>query len=120
MSAAITLTDELEPTVCPNQKCLRKIEKPILLSKASYPSPEKYHACPYCFTKLEVPSIKLPWLEKEKEELQVEPPKKEEKGYSKCGGYLGYLTILPKDSPIPRECLACPKVLDCAMKINDS
>ena len=37
------------------------------------------------------------------------------KGYSKCGGYLGYLARLPKNEPIPKECLACPKVLDCVM-----
>lgn len=118
MSAAITLTDELEPVVCPNQKCHKKIEKPILLSKASYPLTEKYHACPYCFTKLEV-SSNLPWLEKGKKEFQVEPQKKE-KGYSRCGAYFGFLAILPKDGAIPRECLACPLVLDCTMKINDS
>jgi chromosome segregation ATPase len=37
------------------------------------------------------------------------------KGYSKCGGYLGYLASFPENEPIPKECLVCPKVLDCVM-----
>jgi hypothetical protein len=42
--------------------------------------------------------------------------KKREKGYSKCGGYVGYLAHLPENAEIPRECLACPKVMDCVLR----
>jgi len=57
--------------------------------------------------------------ERKKEELRVESMEKKEKGYSKCGGYVGYLSRLPDNDPIPRECLTCPQVLECAMKTSD-
>jgi len=57
--------------------------------------------------------------QKQKEELQVKLSE-EEKGPSRCAGYLGYLASRPENAPIPKECLICPKVLDCAMKIGDS
>ena len=57
---------------------------------------------------------------KRKEEPSVKPPEKEEKGTSGCPHDFGYLASLPEDVPIPRECLVCPKVLDCVMKTNDS
>ena len=39
--------------VCPNPKCKREIEEPILLTVLSVTPPKQYEACPYCFTKLE-------------------------------------------------------------------
>jgi len=42
------------------------------------------------------------------------------KGYSRCGGYLGYLATLPENAPIPKECLICLKALDCVMHTSDS
>lgn len=35
---------------------------------------------------------------------------------SECPHSYGYLTIRPKDSPIPQECLYCLKVIDCLSK----
>jgi hypothetical protein len=35
---------------------------------------------------------------------------------AKCAHYFGFLTALPKDAPIPDECLVCPKVLQCNIK----
>jgi hypothetical protein len=32
---------------------------------------------------------------------------------AKCAHYFGFLNALPKDAPIPDECLICPKVLQC-------
>lgn len=43
-----------------------------------------------------------------------------EKGYSRCGGYVGYLRRFSENAPIPRECLTCPKLSDCAMETIDS
>ena len=142
---------KLELIVCPNPKCRRKIEEPILLSDLSTAPAERYYACPHCFVKLDVdiendenitqesasgpplrPSLEKvldiisaqPQKQKEekkkKEEPPVKPPEKKEKGPSKCAGYLGYLASLPKNKPIPQECLICPKVLDCVMKKSDS
>ena len=117
------MPNKSEVVICPNPKCHRKIEEPILLNNLSTGPAEQYYACPHCFIKLDVISTQ-PQRKKEgkkkKEEPQVRPPEKKEKGPSRCAGYLGYLARLPKNYPIPRECLNCPKVLDCAMGISDS
>jgi len=118
------LPNEFGVLICPNPKCQRKIEEPILLSNLSTASAEQYYACPHCFIKLDVistePQKQKEEKEKKQEELPIEPPEKEEKGPSKCAGYLGYLASLPENKPIPQECLTCPKVLDCVMKKSDS
>jgi hypothetical protein len=35
---------------------------------------------------------------------------------AKCAHYFGFLNTVPKDMPIPDECLICPKVLQCSIK----
>jgi hypothetical protein len=40
--------------ICPNPKCRREIEEPILLTVLSVTPPKQYEACPYCFAKLEL------------------------------------------------------------------
>lgn len=42
--------------ICPNPKCQRMIEAPILLNNFSETPAERYYACPYCFIKLEINS----------------------------------------------------------------
>ena len=39
--------------ICPNPKCRREIEEPILLTILSVTPPKEYEACPYCFANLE-------------------------------------------------------------------
>ncbi len=39
--------------VCPNPRCQREFEEPILLTILSVTPPKQYEACPYCFAKLE-------------------------------------------------------------------
>ena len=58
--------------------------------------------------------------EKKKEEPLVKPPKKEEKGPSGCPHRFGYLANRPKNAPIPQECLTCPKIVDCMLKLDAS
>ena len=137
--------------ICPNPKCHRKIEEPILLNNLSITPAEQYHACPHCFIKLDadaendenltqeaMPSPPVhPGLEKvlgvisaqprkeeeekkKKEEPPVKPPEKEEKGPSECSHHFGYLANRPRDSPIPQECLTCPKIVDCMLKLGGS
>ena len=38
--------------VCPNPKCHKTIEEPVLLNNLSVAPAEHYYACPHCFTKL--------------------------------------------------------------------
>ena len=111
---------ELELIICPNPKCRRKIEELIVVSDVSTAPVERYYACPHCFFKLDVISTQPQKEKKRKGEPPVKPPQKKEKGPSRCAGYLGYLATLPKNKPTPQECLICPKVLDCIMKISDS
>lgn len=112
------MTNQTQIT-CSNPECQRRIEEPILLSNLSIESGEQYFACPHCFTKLDTISTKPEGHEKKKQELRVKLKEKKERGYSKCGGYLGYLARLPENASVPRECLTCPKVLDCSMKTSD-
>ena len=58
--------------------------------------------------------------EKKKEKPPVKPPEKKEEGPSGCPHHFGYLTSRPKDAPIPQECLTCPKIVDCMLKLRDS
>ena len=39
--------------ICPNPKCKKEIEEPVLLTILSVTPPKQYEACPYCFAKLE-------------------------------------------------------------------
>ena len=110
----IKLPNETGLIICPNPRCHRKIEEPILLSNLSTVPAEQYYVCPHCFIKLELISAQ-PEKEKE-EEPPVERPEKEEKGPSRCAGYLGYLASRPENAPIPQECLICPKVLQCSVR----
>ena len=168
--------------VCPNPKCRREIEEPIILTILSVTPPKEYEACPYCFANLEpeptidqeevmeeeaTPTIKsvnsvlekakdssprflkkfkalIPssnWSQKEKrqkteepqaepagkkeekatkEEPKTEPSDKKESGSSGCPQSFGYLANRPKDTPIPQECLVCPKMVDCMLSPRES
>jgi hypothetical protein len=47
------LSEESVVVICPNPKCRREIEEPILLTILSVTPPKQYEACPYCFASLE-------------------------------------------------------------------
>jgi hypothetical protein len=116
MGGNIRVPQILEPIVCPNPNCRKKIEELIIVSNKSAMPQEQYYACPYCYMKLDWISTTL---EREKREKKVG-----EKGPSRCPNHFGYLAVRVllrgEDVPIPRECLACPKALDCVMKTSDS
>ncbi len=76
------MTNETFAAACPNPKCQREIEEPILLNSLSKKPVEQYYACPHCFMKLDVDikdSQTLKEEEKEEEKLAVVPLEKEEK-----------------------------------------
>jgi len=50
---AVRLTEEAIVIVCPNPRCQREVEEPLLLTILSVTPPKQYEACPYCFVKLE-------------------------------------------------------------------
>ncbi|UCD27145.1 MAG: hypothetical protein JSV75_03265 [Candidatus Bathyarchaeota archaeon] len=116
------MSEKLGLITCPNLKCHRTIEQPILLSNLSTSQVEQYSVCPYCFIQLDPISTQLKTQKEEKTEGYaplVESLEEEEKSPSVCAGYLGYLSTFPKNKSIPRECLICPRVLDCVMKTRD-
>ena len=45
--------------------------------------------------------------------IMDKPYEKKPEEEIKCGHELGYLKTLPKDTPIPTECLSCPKIIEC-------
>ena len=46
------LSEETVVVICPNPKCRREIQEPVLLAILSASPPKKFKACPYCFTEL--------------------------------------------------------------------
>ena len=132
--------------VCPNPKCGKEIEEPVLLTNLSVTPAEQYDACPYCFAKLE-PKATVSQDEVTEEPIQVPSgngvlekakgstsqvlkkvedlilvsngPQEEERKTSGCPQDFGYLANRPKDAPIPQECLFCPKMVDCMLKAKE-
>jgi len=123
----IKLPNESGVIVCPNPKCHREIEEPILLKSLSKAPEEQYYACPHCFIKLDLGVEKAqPQKEeekreeekREKEEPLVKPLEKEGKGPSGCLHHFGYLANRPQNAPIPQECLICSKIVECMLKLS--
>ncbi len=144
------MLEESGVVICPNPKCHRNIEEPILLNNLSTTPAEQYYACPHCFIKLDkdsendeknTPESKpsspvhsslekvlnvisaqpqKEEEEKKKEEPPVEPLEKKEKGSSECPHNFGYLANRPKNAPIPQVCLTCTKIVDCMLKLSSS
>lgn len=206
--------------ICPNSKCKREIQEPILLSILSATPAKTFQACPYCFTditpeppieedilpkhtvedeefideveepqtttnaepsvqkkvksgsgffnkvrsliprsngpqKVEEPHEAVPIeeelvtkeeptpeplvVEDSKESPEVEPlineeliePEEPEKApnteeletkedeSSGCPDEFGYLANRPAETPIPSQCLVCPKMVDCMLSPKD-
>ena len=54
--------------------------------------------------------------EPETEQATKEPPK-EETSFTGCKNSFGYLAKRDPKTPIPQECMMCPKIVDCMLKI---
>ena len=66
----------------------------------------------------EKPFFHLPQIRKEPQSKPSKPPKGSgEEGslesQRKCSHFFGYVKTLPKNTPIPDECLWCPSIVDC-------
>lgn len=79
-----------------NQISSQKIQRPITKTIRNSTSRDKSQATP----KLEVS------IEKQPSGLH-------------CAHHFGYLRKLPKNTPIPRECLGCPQVVECMITLRD-
>jgi hypothetical protein len=68
--------------------------------------------------KADRPFFQLPHIRKEPQQKPSKPPKGSgEEGslesQRKCSHFFGYVRTLPKNTPIPDECLWCPSIVDC-------
>ena len=100
-----------EKLKCPYKGCEKSFDKPKVLTDSSSIPRQTYYACPYCMSKLDiiVENMKLVGVKTTEYPKVFDSP-------AKCAHYFGFLTALPKDAPIPDECLVCPKVLQCNIK----
>ena len=58
--------------------------------------------------------------EKPEVEPKIEAPTKEESKSSGCPERFGYLANRPPDTPVPPQCLVCPKMVDCMLSPRES
>ncbi|MEM3596771.1 MAG: hypothetical protein QXJ53_01370 [Candidatus Bathyarchaeia archaeon] len=100
-----------EKLKCPYKGCGKTFSKPTVLTDSSTIPRQTYYACPHCMSKLDiiVENAKIIGVKPTEYPKVFESP-------AKCAHYLGFLNTIPKDMPIPDECLVCPKVLQCSIR----
>ena len=52
----------------------------------------------------------------EPEKEPAKPSESEEEAPPGCPHYVGYLSKRPRGTPIPEECLTCPKMIECTLR----
>ncbi|MFQ5999573.1 MAG: hypothetical protein ACE5J6_02220 [Candidatus Bathyarchaeia archaeon] len=88
------IVDMPKPITCPNIRCGKTLQKALVLTDPSKKPRTTYYACPHCFSEVEIVV-------------------KEETPSLECPYYFGFLKTLPKKTPIPDDCLTCPKIIRC-------
>ncbi len=101
-------------TVCPNPKCGKMFEEPLLLRDLSKNPAERYYVCPHCIIKLD--NCTVEYQEKSSQVPVKHPEELKEKNSSSCTHHVGYLKALPKGGPVPDGCLTCAELLRCMFK----
>jgi DNA-directed RNA polymerase subunit RPC12/RpoP len=92
---------------CPYKGCEKTFEKPTVLTDTSSIPRESYYACPFCMSKIDIVTEKMKVVTVKATEY---PPMVFDSP-AKCAHFSGLLGI--GNSPLPDECLVCPKVLQC-------
>jgi DNA-directed RNA polymerase subunit RPC12/RpoP len=100
-----------EQLKCPYKGCEKTFNKPTVLTDSSTLPRETYYACPYCSSKIDVIVEDMKIVEVK----TTEYPKVFDSP-AKCVHYFGFLNSIPKDGPIPDECLVCAKILQCSVR----
>jgi DNA-directed RNA polymerase subunit RPC12/RpoP len=100
-----------EKLKCPYRGCGKSFEKPAVLTDNSTIPRQTYYACPYCMSKIDivVENMKIIGVKTTDYPKVFDSP-------AKCAYYFGFLNTIPKEMPIPDECLVCPKILQCSVK----
>ena len=111
----IKVLKKVQMKICPNPKCEKIIENLIIARDCSKKPADIYYACPHCLFKLDPTTTQV----YKKEEVLIEEKLETKRTTSEreippgCPKYLGYLLNGLKDAVIPKECLICPKMVDC-------
>lgn len=108
------VTPQGQAIVCPWEKCGKIFSAPIELTVRTKDSRQTYHACPHCFSRVNISDNH----EKNPSEVSLGALGDASESITKndaenCIHFLGYLKTRPKDSQIPDECLTCSKILKC-------
>jgi len=96
---------------CPYKGCEKQFEKPTVLTDYSQIPRENYYACPYCNSKIDI-------LVDEMKVIDIKPTEypKVLDSPAKCAHYTGFLDSIESNTPVPDDCLICPKILQCSVK----
>ena len=96
---------------CPYKGCEKPFQKPTVLTDSSSIPRQSYYACPHCMSKLDITleNMKITGVK------PVEYPKVFESP-AKCAHFSSLLSTQPCVTPLPEECLLCPKVLQCSIR----
>ena len=72
---------------------------------------ESHYACPRCMSKLEIEidGMKIIGVKPTEYPKVFESP-------AKCAHYSSLMSMRPKNTPIPEECLIFPKILQCRVR----
>lgn len=97
-----------EKLKCPYEGCGQLFNKPTVLIDSSLIPRQTCYACPYCMSKIDVltENMKIVGVR------ATEYPKVLD-SLARCAHYSGFLNLRPEETPIPDDCLICPKVLQC-------
>jgi len=96
---------------CPYKGCEKSFERPAVLTDSSCFPRKSSYACPFCMSKIELTIRGLRVVNVK----ALEYPKVFDSP-AKCAHYASLLDSTLSDSPLPEECLICPKVLQCSVK----
>ena len=67
----------------------------------------------------EEPETEILFAQEEMEEVsKIKPSVEKENHFSGCPQSFGFLAKRPKDTPIPQQCMLCPKIVDCMLKLD--
>ena len=110
------MKEEATPTIKSVNSVLEKVKAgPRFLQKVKALIPSSNWSQKDKRKKTEEPKPKPLVKEEPKEVPKTEPSDKKEGDSSGCPEDFGYLANRPPDTPIPPECLVCPKMVDCML-----
>jgi len=117
LSSTLVVPEE-QTSVCSCAKCGKIFSQPVELTVRTEGSLETYHACPHCFSRVNVSDNLKKTLDETAIDALANAVKETAKDIGKnkqvgCPNFLGYLKKRPKDSPIPDECLTCASLMQC-------